>query len=113
MHRSPFHGVSCMVYHVQVSVLSSVVDHKVDEGSETAARAMEQAADEEVVRGRDEGGSTDHEEVLSVEAEWADGGGGSTGSQAQGEATARGQSGYLPEGRHGGQGCGPDSEKPV
>ena len=34
----------------------------------------------------------------SAEAEWTDGGGGSTGSQAQDEATARVQSGYLPDG---------------
>ena len=56
------------------------------------------AADKEAVRGRDEGASTDHREVPSVEVEWANGGGSSTGSQAQGEATAMGQSGYLPEG---------------
>ena len=83
------------VSSVQAGVLSAGSDHNADEGSETAARAVERAADEAAVQGRDDGGSADHEEVPSAEAEWADGGSNDTGQQAQVGATAMGQVGYL------------------
>ena len=47
LHSGAAHSVS----PVQVGVLLAVANHDVDEGSETAARAEERAADEEVVRG--------------------------------------------------------------
>ena len=85
------------VSSVQAGVLSVGSDHNADEGSEKAAQA-ERAADEAAGHGRNGGDLADHEEVLSAEAMWADGGGNDTGQPAQARATATGQVGYLPEG---------------